>query len=222
MRRGKAARLFSDADRVWLALACPLHRAELTAQLLDERRGRDVTSDRIVRAARRLGIGPSTHDGRIRKGHVPADKVRKGYSPPGCETGWSKRSEGPANTRPLYSGRWDNVSDDRARTPAPTIEIPGAAPYASQKRAGAHRNTRRVRKPVLVRERGSGQAGIREGLQCPRRDRRADARFANAHTGIRMSVHAFAGALAPFRSLARSTARVVCGPGAVIGSTRQR
>ena len=105
------ARLFSDAERAWLALTYPLHRADFTTELFNECWGRDLTRDQVVRAAKRFGLGPSAHDGRFRKGNVPANKGRKGYSPPGSEKGWFRKGGQSPNTRPLYSERWDNLSD---------------------------------------------------------------------------------------------------------------
>lgn len=150
------ARLFSDAERAWLALTYPHHRADFTTELFNECWGRDLSKDQIVRAAKRFGLGPSAHDGRFRKGNVPANKGRKGYSPPGSEKGWFRKGGESPNTRPLYSERWDNLSDEKGKTPVLMIKVPGAAPYASQRRAGAHQSTRWVRKAVWVWEHDNG------------------------------------------------------------------
>lgn len=43
--------------------------------------------------------------GRFKKGHVPANKGRKGYCPPGCEKGWFKKGRTPLNHKPVGSER---------------------------------------------------------------------------------------------------------------------
>ena len=93
---------------------------------------------------------------RFAPGHVPHNKGRKSHCPPGSEKGWFRKGEDPVNTRALYAERWDHAGNRDSRTPVLMIKIPGAAPYASQKRAGAHQKTCWVRKAVWVWEREHG------------------------------------------------------------------
>ena len=151
-----AERIFDLYRKAWLRAFYPHYTIDRTTRLFNERFGTSLTREQIRNAANRFKCGPGKDPQRFAPGHVPRNKGRKGHYPPGSEKGWFRKGEDPVNTRPLYSERWDRAGDGDSRTPVLMIKIPGAAPYASQKRAGAHQKTRWVRKAVWVWERERG------------------------------------------------------------------
>lgn len=148
-----SAKLFDPYQIAWLRAFWPRYPRARTARMFNERFGTEFAEEQIFAAAKRYGCGPSAKDGRFRKGSVPPNKGRKGYAPPGCEKGWFRKGDTPANTLPLYAERMD---ERPGKTPVLMIKIPGGAPYPSQKRARAHQSTRWVRKAVWVWERHNG------------------------------------------------------------------
>ena len=151
-----AAKLFDSYQRAWLRAFYPRYTIDQTTRIFNNRFGTDLDREQIRRAACRFKCGRSKDPQHFLTGNVPPNKGRKGYSPPGCEKGWFRTAQNPVNTRPLYSERWDNVKDGNNKTPILMIKVPGAAPYASQKRTGAHQKTRWVRKAVWIWERDNG------------------------------------------------------------------
>ena len=151
-----AARLFTDYHIAWLRAFWPRYTRDQTHRMFNDRFGTTFTKRQICTAAKNHDCGFSAFDGRYKKGSVPANKGRKGYYPPGSEKGWFKKDQTPVNTRPTYSERVDHIGDDDHKTPVLMIKIPGAAPYASQRLAGAHQTTRWIRKAVWIWERHNG------------------------------------------------------------------
>lgn len=72
---------------------------ELTG-LLNETFGTDYTKAQIrsIRGRMHLDSGLT---GRFEKGHVPANKGRKGFCSPGCEKGWFKKGSTPYNHKEI-------------------------------------------------------------------------------------------------------------------------
>lgn len=113
-------RPFTADDDAWIAALYPdLYAADVAAAI-----GRAVQS--VHRRASVLGIKKSPEflaaelkaqgerlrtDGarsRFPKGHVPANKGRKGWHPPGCEKGWFKKGHQRNDTAPIGAERLDN------------------------------------------------------------------------------------------------------------------
>ena len=151
-----AARLFTDYQIAWLRAFWPRYTRDQTHRMFNDRFKTALTKRQICTAAKNHDCGLSAFDGRYKKGSIPPNKGRMGYHPPGSEKGWFKKGDTPGNTRPVYSEHVDHIGDDDHKTPVLMIKIPGPAPYASQRRAGTHRETRWIRKAVWVWERANG------------------------------------------------------------------
>jgi len=69
-------------------------------ELLNATFGKDYTPEGIkgLRARMHLISGLT---GRFEKGHVSANKGKKGFCPPGCEKGWFRKGRHPSNYAPV-------------------------------------------------------------------------------------------------------------------------
>lgn len=73
--------------------------AEIT-RLVNERFSVDKTRKQIVALIKNHGLSTG-RTGRFEKGHTPANKGRKGWHPPGCETGWFPKGNVAFNNVPI-------------------------------------------------------------------------------------------------------------------------
>jgi hypothetical protein len=77
------------------------------AELLNKEFGTDYTRSQLKSYYGNHKLNSGT-DGRFEKGHVPANKGKKGYHAPGCEKSWFKNGHISMNHRPVGSERIDN------------------------------------------------------------------------------------------------------------------
>lgn len=69
-------------------------------ELVNERFGTGYTAEQIRHCCNNRHIRNGINC-QFEPGHVPANKGKKGYSPPGCEKGWFERGQTPHNTKPI-------------------------------------------------------------------------------------------------------------------------
>ena len=74
-------------------------RAALT-KLFNAQFNRDISQNNIKAKCKRMGL-KTGRTGCFAKGHVPANKGRKGWCAPGCEKGWFKSGAIPPNKKPI-------------------------------------------------------------------------------------------------------------------------
>ena len=152
------ARLFSDAEIVWLRMTYPIQTADETLWLFNETWDRSITKAQLKNAASRFRLGKSKdwEKARFQKGQVPPNKGRKGYHPPGSEKGWFAKGHVPDNLKPLWSERWCHIGKGDKKTPVLEMKVPGPAPWVSHRKRSMNQKTHWIRKAVWVWEQING------------------------------------------------------------------
>ena len=140
MPKGRSTGWLDLVGVYWLRREYAKHPVAETCRLYEERFGRPVTPKQMISANKRLRFGQRPGGGRFPKGHTPANKGRKGWSPPGSERTRFTKGSRPANERPLWSERWTH---NRAKRPIREIKVPEPNPHTTAE-------TRWVRKAVWV------------------------------------------------------------------------
>ena len=136
-RFGKARRtgpkIVAPDELKWLARRFhKMPRKELRDSF-EKRYGRRLSLSTMDSLCARYGRPGAPNTGRFTKGHVPANKGRRGYSAPGCEKGWFVKGQTPANELPMFS--------ERVSQGIVLIKVPIPSPYPSQRKLGIHRES---------------------------------------------------------------------------------
>lgn len=97
------------------------------------RYGRRLSLSTLDSLCARYGRPGAPNTGRFRKGHVPANKGRRGYSAPGCEKGWFTKGQKPVTEVPMWS--------ERVSQGSLLIKVPFPSPWPSHKKMGIHRES---------------------------------------------------------------------------------
>ena len=149
-------RAYSAEELAWLAKNVPRAPRADIRRGFRSRFGRTISVSALDNLANKYDWQGAPNTGRFEKGHVPANKGRKGYAAPGSEKGWFRPGAVPANVRPLWSERWTHIGEGDRKTPALEIKVPGPAPWESHRRRGMNRETHWVRKAVWVWTQANG------------------------------------------------------------------
>ena len=128
-RRG--SKTFKPWEEGWLQHHLPLAPRKEVATAFEKVWGWKPKHDSLDRYVTKHGLQGAPNVGCFRKGQVPPNKGRKGYSPPGSEKGWFKKGSVPANKKPLYAERWTRQRGGGA--PMIEINVPVENPYTGHK-----------------------------------------------------------------------------------------
>ena len=146
-------RAYTDEELSFLRQRIPSTPYDDLIAQFQERFGRRLTKSMIQGQGRRLGVRRLSNPGRFPKGHVPANKGRTGFCPPGAEKGHFKKGHTPANTLPMFSERVDERPD---KTGVVLIKVPGPTTAPSHIRIGANQTSHWAVKARWVWEREKG------------------------------------------------------------------
>ena len=124
-RRG--SKTFKPWEEGWLQHHLPLAPRKEVATAFEKVWGWKPKHGTLDRYVTKHGLQGAPKVGCFRKGQVPPNKGRKGYSPPGSEKGWFKKGNVPANKKPLWAERWQKQS--RGRPAILEINVPIENPY---------------------------------------------------------------------------------------------
>ncbi len=131
--RRTGPRVVGPDELAWLAARFHrMPRKELRDRF-GERYGRRLSLSTLDSLCARYGQPGAPNVGRFRKGHVPANKGRRGYSAPGCEKGWFTKGQKPVTEVPMWS--------ERVSQGSLLVKVPYPSPWPSHRRMGIHRES---------------------------------------------------------------------------------
>lgn len=126
-------RLVTSAELKWIAKRFhKMPRKELQSAF-EVRFGRLLTLRYLDSLGVQHRLRGAPNVGRFRKGHVPANKGRKGYVAPGSEKGWFPKGNKPVTEVPMWS--------ERVSQGSLLIKVPVPSPYPSHKKLGIHQSS---------------------------------------------------------------------------------
>ena len=124
-RRG--SKTFELWEEGWLQHHLPLAPRKEVAAAFEKTWGWKPEHGSLDRYVTKHGLQGAPNGGCFPKGHVPANKGRKGQCPPGSEKGWFAEGSVPANKKPLWAERWGAQS--AGKRPILEINVPIENPY---------------------------------------------------------------------------------------------
>ena len=136
-----AIKSFSAGEIKWLRANFHTAPRRGVAARFAARFDRQLKPSQLDNIGVRLNLRGAPNTGCFQPGHVPANKGRTGWSPPGSEKSQYRKGHVPANKKPLYAQRWS--AHHGPKSEILEINVPETNPYTG------HPN-RWVRKAVWV------------------------------------------------------------------------